>query len=72
MTIAQLPAAIAYADGFQDGVLETLAQIDGSVALAGLRYEGPVPEELQAWIDGIRENIAKTDTRAVAAGVVMT
>ena len=71
MTRAQLPAAIAYADGFQDGVLEALAQIDGSPSLAGLSYEGPVPAELQAWINGVRENVAKTDTRAVAAETVL-
>jgi hypothetical protein len=57
---------VTYEQGFRDGVEETLKQLENrSTAAAGGGYEGPVPAQLQDWIDRVRRQVAADRAKQV-------
>jgi hypothetical protein len=52
--------AEAYAQGFTDGIRETLDQLeDQSKQAPAGGYRGTVPPELQIWIDNVRGRVGE-------------
>jgi hypothetical protein len=52
------PSAMAYHQGYLDGLAETINQIEGrsDVAPAG-NYRGPLPDELVIWLTNVRKRL---------------
>lgn len=45
---------VAYSDGLRDGVLMVLDHIEGTEDATATSYTGPLPDELRAWLAGVR------------------
>ena len=50
-----------YSKGLQDGILLAIDHLQGKQA-GGVPYDGPMPDELKQWADGVRAALTEART----------